>query len=548
MTAKKKKAPTAHSGVAQHAEESVARRVAWRSLQAVVVCLPLVMTNVSWTGSTMAALTNDQFELPKLVALLVLAAVMLGGWSWDMLTRGGTLRTTPVFWAGGAFLLAAGVSTAFSIHLPTSIIGQYARFEGWQPSSHTASSSLWACSLSTPSTGFARSRGCLSSLRQLLPPTASSSTSGSIRSSGATRRGRPSERSLPSAIPIHSAASSHWCCRFRLALAISERGAPRRTSRLVGVLAPHRHRAARDLHARRVDRRVRGAGHRGVRDRVGQGAAAGARMRYPLASAVIGAAVLVVRSLGSESEVTNVAARLRSIFELGSGSGRTRTLIWQAAIKAGRRATRSRLRPRHVSAQLRAPALARVRGPRAVRHHRRQRAQLPAAARGHSGDCRERCSSTRRHCGHSSRVRAGVQTRRRHRPACPRGAVGGLGGLPRAPARGGHRGGLDRTAVRDARRARLGHRAPGRGQVAGVGAGGVVGGRGTRGPRCLSSRAPCRSRTTPMRAGSPPAAPTRPCRSTAALLRSLRGARRIAASGHCPARPCASRPCRSSSR
>ena len=49
--------------------------------------------------------------------------------------------------------------------------------------------------------------------------------------------------------------------------------------------------------------------------------------------AVLGAAgmALVVRSLSSDTEVTNFGRRLASIFEFGSGSGQTRTEIWRAA-------------------------------------------------------------------------------------------------------------------------------------------------------------------------------------------------------------------------
>ena len=52
-----------------------------------------------------------------------------------------------------------------------------------------------------------------------------------------------------------------------------------------------------------------------------------------LAVAVVVVAVLVVRSLGSSSEVTNVAARFRSILDTRAGSSFTRWEIWRSAVE-----------------------------------------------------------------------------------------------------------------------------------------------------------------------------------------------------------------------
>ena len=52
-----------------------------------------------------------------------------------------------------------------------------------------------------------------------------------------------------------------------------------------------------------------------------------------LAVAAAAVVVLVVRSLGSSSDLTNVATRFRSILDTGSGSALTRREIWKSAVQ-----------------------------------------------------------------------------------------------------------------------------------------------------------------------------------------------------------------------
>ncbi|MCL2492264.1 MAG: O-antigen ligase family protein [Coriobacteriia bacterium] len=66
------------------------------------------------------------------------------------------------------------------------------------------------------------------------------------------------------------------------------------------------------------------------------------RMRPPLqridylfaSSTFLGAAIFIIRSLGSTSKVMNFASRVTSIFDFGAGSAVTRFQIWEAALEA----------------------------------------------------------------------------------------------------------------------------------------------------------------------------------------------------------------------
>ncbi|NTW28716.1 MAG: tetratricopeptide repeat protein [Coriobacteriia bacterium] len=115
--------------------ESVAYRIAWWSLVALVFLVPVAMGNFTWLaklGFTPAQLpiTYDQFDIVKVFVQRVLGIVALAAWSWDLLARGGKIRRTPVDWLILAFLAWVAITTVTSISPQTALFGKYRRFEG----------------------------------------------------------------------------------------------------------------------------------------------------------------------------------------------------------------------------------------------------------------------------------------------------------------------------------------------------------------------------------------------------------------------------------
>ena len=109
---------------------STARKIAWYSLLAMVFLVPIAIGNFTWLGFKMP-LTYDQFDIVKVFLQRVLGLIALTAWSWDMLTRGGKIRRTPVDWLILAFLGWVVITTFTSFHPPTAFFGKYRRFEGF---------------------------------------------------------------------------------------------------------------------------------------------------------------------------------------------------------------------------------------------------------------------------------------------------------------------------------------------------------------------------------------------------------------------------------
>ena len=109
---------------------STARKIAWYSLLAMVFLVPIAIGNFTWLGFRMP-LTYDQFDIVKVFLQRVLGLIALTAWSWDMLTRGGKIRRTPVDWLILAFLGWVLLTTFTSFHPPTAFFGKYRRFEGF---------------------------------------------------------------------------------------------------------------------------------------------------------------------------------------------------------------------------------------------------------------------------------------------------------------------------------------------------------------------------------------------------------------------------------
>lgn len=122
--------PASTSAVGDAGEpESSSRRVAWWALLAMVVVVPIAMTNLTFLG-VQVPLTFDVFDIVKMSLERILGLVALGAWSWDMLRRGGKLRRTPVDWLILVFLAWVALTTVTSIHWPTALFGKPRRYEG----------------------------------------------------------------------------------------------------------------------------------------------------------------------------------------------------------------------------------------------------------------------------------------------------------------------------------------------------------------------------------------------------------------------------------
>jgi O-antigen ligase len=124
--------PTARAAVPAEASAeamSVARRVSWWALLAMVFLVPIAFSNLTFLGFQ-TPFTFDAFDIVKMSLERVLGLVALGAWAWDMLRRGGRLRRTPVDWLILAFLAWVALTTVTSIHWPTALFGKPRRYEG----------------------------------------------------------------------------------------------------------------------------------------------------------------------------------------------------------------------------------------------------------------------------------------------------------------------------------------------------------------------------------------------------------------------------------
>jgi O-antigen ligase len=122
-------APSAPSG---WSTSDLPMRLAWWSLLAAVFLVPLAISNFSWfTGAGSAPLTYDQFDIVKVFFQRLFGLIGIAAWSWQMLTKGGKIRKTPIEWLILGFLAWVLLTTFTSIHPATAFFGKYRRFEGF---------------------------------------------------------------------------------------------------------------------------------------------------------------------------------------------------------------------------------------------------------------------------------------------------------------------------------------------------------------------------------------------------------------------------------
>jgi len=108
---------------------SLALSISWWSLLALIFVVPIAMSNFTWLGFKMP-FTYDQFDIFKVFFQRTFGLIALAAWGWDLLTNGGKIRRTPVDWLILAFLAWVAISTVFSISPAIALFGKYRRFEG----------------------------------------------------------------------------------------------------------------------------------------------------------------------------------------------------------------------------------------------------------------------------------------------------------------------------------------------------------------------------------------------------------------------------------
>lgn len=97
-------------------------KATYLTLHALVILVPLAFGQY----------TFDQFDMPKVVTLRFLTLIMVALWAARfLLSRKIEIRRTPMDWFVLAFLVWVTLSTIFSVHLPTALLGKYRRYEGY---------------------------------------------------------------------------------------------------------------------------------------------------------------------------------------------------------------------------------------------------------------------------------------------------------------------------------------------------------------------------------------------------------------------------------
>lgn len=110
-------------------EWGFAMHLSWWSLLLMVFITPLAIANLRFLGFDLP-ISYDQFDIVKVFCQRVLTLISLSFWAWEVFIRGGRIRFTPVEILVAAFLVWTTISTIVSIHPETAFFGKYRRFEG----------------------------------------------------------------------------------------------------------------------------------------------------------------------------------------------------------------------------------------------------------------------------------------------------------------------------------------------------------------------------------------------------------------------------------
>lgn len=100
---------------------STSGRIAFLALCAVPVLVPLAMSNLTAVG--LQPITQDQFNVAKLLVLALCLTATWVAWGIDLLTGGTRVRWSRLSMLVLAFLALAVLSTVTSLHMPTALLG-----------------------------------------------------------------------------------------------------------------------------------------------------------------------------------------------------------------------------------------------------------------------------------------------------------------------------------------------------------------------------------------------------------------------------------------
>ncbi|MCX8007104.1 MAG: O-antigen ligase family protein, partial [Coriobacteriia bacterium] len=308
-------------------------RVAWVCTHLMVVLVPLAISNLTVIGlRNVMPLTYDQFDIVKVFTMRALLLVALAAWLTGLLVRGGKVRWSKVEWLIGAFLAWVALTSARSIHPATAIFGKYRRFEG------LVSFVLYAAVFFVALQLVDRTSRLRSIARSI-------AIGGVLVAAYGVAQRLGIDPGLWGSLPFEQRRAFStfgnpdllggyliFPLAVSLGLALSEKRTSLRAAwwgafGVVGfcLLVSY----------------VRGAWIGGT-VAIAAVAISAVVARGPWTSvdwAAVGisvalGAVETVRSLSSTDGVTNVVARIKSIFEFGQGSALTRFQIWQAALAA----------------------------------------------------------------------------------------------------------------------------------------------------------------------------------------------------------------------
>jgi putative inorganic carbon (hco3(-)) transporter len=312
-------------------EMSVARRVSWWVLLALVFVVPIAMSNFTFLGFR-TPFTFDQFEIVKIFFLRVLTLVALAAWAWDLLRRGGKLRHTRIDWLILAFIVWVAITTATSVHWPTALFGKPRRYEGLLTFANFAV--IYFLMLQFVD-GAARVRSLAKSLFFSSVIVAAYGVLQFLGWDPAKWGGLAFESNRAFSTfgnPDLLGGFLIFSTSVALGLALAEKHLRWRLLYWAGF-------ALNGVCL--IVSFTRGAWIGGAVSIALVGVVAW-RQRTGLrradwipvgVSAALGVGI-IARSLSSGSQVMNFAERLKSIFQFGSGSGQTRTEIWTAALRA----------------------------------------------------------------------------------------------------------------------------------------------------------------------------------------------------------------------